>query len=188
MFEYWDDDDGRLGFLKFLYTSPILGTPLNLRGDEVEKNKYMKKKNKNRMLYELEAQQNKIQKNKYKGKKILALDFGEKFCGVAFSLDGIMGVPVKVFDTQNLDEEIESLIKEKKPDFWVLGLPLSSDASENKICAKIRKIKKNVLEKRFSQQVFLVNERNSSQDFSHLEGRIDDLAALKILEFFLEQV
>ncbi len=139
------------------------------------------------MLYELEAQQNKAQIHKYKGKKILALDFGEKFCGVAFSLDGIMVIPISIFDTKKFEEEIEKLIKEKNPDFWILGLPLSSDNSENKICAKIKKIKKDILEDKFQQEVKLVNERCSSQNFYNLDGRIDDLAAQKILEYFLDQ-
>ncbi len=149
----------------------------------------MKKRDKNRILYDLEARHGArgVKMNKYEGKKILALDFGEKFCGTAFSFDGVSTLPLTVFDTHDFEVEIKKLIKEKNPDFWVVGLPLSSDKSENKICKKIRKIKKNILEEKFQQKVKLVNERCSSRNFYDLDGRIDDLAAQKILEFFLEQ-
>jgi len=126
-------------------------------------------------------------KSKKRSKPVLAVDYGEKFCGVAFSPDGILTVPIDVFATEKIYKKIRDLIEMKKIKKLVFGLPVSSDGTENEICAKVRALAlacENLIE-----EIHFENERFSTQnikDFSSRE-RVDDVAAAEILKFFLER-
>ncbi|MBT3349282.1 Holliday junction resolvase RuvX [bacterium] len=123
----------------------------------------------------------------------IGLDLGEKFCGLAWSPDGVVALPIEAVPIENLDAALERArekFEEKNP-VLVVGLPVSGDGSENLWCQEIRKIAKN-LAKKFT--IELVDERGSSQavlfsaeNKSDRAERIDDLAAVKILEFWLQK-
>ncbi len=133
---------------------------------------------------ELEKAHSKIQEG---SDPVLAVDYGEKFCGVAFSPDGILTVPIDVFATEKIYRKIRDLIDSKKIERLVFGLPISSDGTENEICAKVRALAKAC--ENLISEVYFEDERNSTQavqDFSS-KDRVDDLAAAVILQFFLNR-
>lgn len=138
-----------------------------------------------KILQDLKLRNQEISK-KTKKRSILSVDYGEKFCGLAFSPDGICVLPLLVISNELLFETIIEKIQEKKIQEIVFGLPLSSDNFENKICKQVKKISKKF--QKLGYNVYLQNERFSSQNTitSKKNSRIDDLAAAKILEYFLE--
>ncbi|MDH3324531.1 MAG: RuvX/YqgF family protein [Candidatus Peregrinibacteria bacterium] len=120
---------------------------------------------------------------KHLGEKVLALDYGEKFCGLAWSPDGVVVLPVGVFSLNEILGEIIKVLNEKQIDLVIVGLPVSSDGSENEVCGMIRKFVEKLEP---VAKVELVNERFSSQRvLSSDKDRIDDLAAARILEYYL---
>lgn len=142
------------------------------------------KKLDHRALQNLELQNH--QTSEAKQKSILALDYGEKFCGFAFSPDGVCVFPLEIIPTQSFQERIFDLLNKKYVHVLIVGLPLQNDNSENETCQLIRaEIKKLNLE----IPVVFVNERSSSESVHAPEKneRHDDLAAAKILEFYLAQ-
>ncbi|MCF7830929.1 Holliday junction resolvase RuvX [Candidatus Gracilibacteria bacterium] len=143
----------------------------------------MKKPVNSRLLQNLELQ------NKSVGKKIaqniLGLDFGQKFCGLAFSPDGVCVVPLEVVATTNILERIKEISEAKNIQKIVLGLPLEKDGTNNKWCEEILLFAKKLTK---TIPLEFVNERSSSQNIINTKKeRIDDLAAAKILEFYLDK-
>lgn len=124
---------------------------------------------------------------------ILAVDYGEKYSGLSISGDGVLALPLEVVATEKLDVRIQEIIRANDILFLVFGLPFSSDNSENHVCDQIRTFAKK-LEKTQMQhpclkhipEIFFVNERHSSRVITSKKtsGRIDDLAAVNILEYF----
>ncbi len=123
--------------------------------------------------------------SKAKISPVLALDYGEKFCGLAWSPDGVVALPLKVVPTANSREILTEIYAKKQCQKLIVGLPISGDGTENKTCQQIRNFAKSLT----ISNLEFVNERNSSQaTFSGEKNeRIDDLAAAKILEFWLQQ-
>ncbi len=118
-------------------------------------------------------------------KNLLAIDYGIKHCGLAFSPDGICVIPLQVIDTESLAEIIQDLTGAKKFQTIIFGLPLLPDGSENKLCQEIRK-QGQILKKNYT--VKYINERFSTKKtISSDNNRKDDLAAMNILEFYLAQ-
>jgi putative transcription antitermination factor YqgF len=119
---------------------------------------------------------------------ILAFDYGEKMSGLAWSPDGIVVFPIEVVDTAKSREILLQTYAEKNCQQLVIGLPVSGDGTENSICQKIKKFAKSLEIK----NIKFVNERNSSQETffrgksNQPKPRIDDLAAARILEYWLE--
>ena len=50
----------------------------------------------------------------YKPQIVLALDYGEKFCGLAWSPDGIMVFPLGVFARDQITGEMQKIIRDKR--------------------------------------------------------------------------
>jgi RNase H-fold protein (predicted Holliday junction resolvase) len=117
---------------------------------------------------------------------ILALDYGKKFCGFAFSPDGICVFPLEIVVTRNFQTHIHFLLNNKNVQLLVVGLPLQNNNTENKTCHLIRS---EIQKLSLSLPVVFINERNSSHsiDAPDKRERHDDLAAAKILEFYLAQ-
>ena len=124
---------------------------------------------------------------------ILAIDYGEKFSGLAYSPDGICCLALKTVAADDLLNSLDQEILLKNPKIIVLGLPLSQDQQENHICAKIRKFEKKLNKLYPKIKTVLTNERFSSQNviksrkLKHKNQRIDDLAASQILSFYLSE-
>lgn len=139
-----------------------------------------------KILQDLKLRTQNESKN-FEKKVLLSVDYGEKFCGLAFSPDGICVFPLLVIPNKALFETIIEKIEEKKIQEIIFGLPLSSDNYENKICQQVKKIAQKF--KKLGYKIHFQNERFSSQNTitSKKNSRIDDLAAAKILEYFLEK-
>ncbi len=137
-----------------------------------------------RILQSLELQ-NQHETTKAATQPIIALDWGEKFCGLAWSPDGSVCLPAGVHPRTQIVDAINKLIQEKSPSKIIVGLPISGDGGENHICALIREF----VEKEITIPSEFCNERGSSQaTLSHVKNdRIDDLAAAHILERYLRQ-
>jgi RNase H-fold protein (predicted Holliday junction resolvase) len=136
-----------------------------------------------RVLQSLELQNEQTSLN-INNEPLLALDWGEKYCGLAWTPDGVVCLPIGVFSRTQISNEIKKLAQEKTIKKLIVGIPISGDGSENHICEIIRTfIKKNI-----SLPVEWCNERGSSQaTISRDKTRIDDLAALHILERHLRE-
>lgn len=115
----------------------------------------------------------------------LALDYGEKYCGLAWSLDGQCILPLEVVLFEDLMEKISFYLLNKSIKTLVMGLPVSAGGKENHICKRVRHLKKQI-ESLYGISVKLINEQYSSSLVLDIEGRKDDLAACKILEFYLQ--
>jgi RNase H-fold protein (predicted Holliday junction resolvase) len=114
-------------------------------------------------------------------KNILALDYGEKFCGLAFSPDGICTFPLEVVPTEKIEEKMKEVLNKKCVQGLVVGLPILPNGQENKLCGIIREFVKQF---EALVPVEFVNERFSSKlVLPQKADRIDDFAAVKILEF-----
>lgn len=116
---------------------------------------------------------------------VLGVDYGEKFCGLAWSPDGVVVFPVSVVPRENLLAAIENFLEEKNIKKIVFGLPLGSRNEENHICEQIRVFASNL--QVGGRAIFFQNERFSSQAVMGEAERIDDLAAAKILEYWFEK-
>lgn len=122
------------------------------------------------------------------GGVVLAIDYGEKYCGLAVAPDGMTVLPVGVSQTEYLKPKLQELLGQYQGQVLVLGLPLSSDGSENHVCEQIRDLAAELKTLYPEKMVELVNERGSSQAaLSPDESRLDDLAAAHILEFYLSK-
>ena len=121
------------------------------------------------------------QQQREKTPPILAIDFGEKFCGIAFSPDGAVIFPLGIFATAEIFLKIKNFLKTKKIEKIIVGLP---DCGE-KIRAKIFQFAKNL--QIFGKKIEFENERFSSKIAGKIAARNDDVAAAKILEFFLSR-
>ncbi len=113
---------------------------------------------------------------------LLAIDYGSKKCGLAYSPDGIVALPHSIVETKKLESTLKEIIAEKSIKALVWGLPLASDGTENQLCSIIRTLHEE-WEKILPS--FLVNERYSTQStLSTDDNPVDDLSAAKILEYF----
>ena len=144
----------------------------------------MKRQNKS-FLQNLELRsQMDFDRNLFKS-KCLAIDFGEKFSGLAlFERQGFLNLGI--CDTSQLKQKIREIINIRQVKNLVFGLPLGTDGRENLLCKKIKKFARIFAE---SCTVHFVDERNSSQDtlLPPQKNRIDDQSALNILEYFLRE-
>ncbi len=141
------------------------------------------KKISSRILASLELQNKhtSIPENK---EPLLALDWGEKYCGLAWTPDSIVSLPLGTFTRTQISNKIKEFAQKKETKKIIIGLPISGDGSENHICNAIRHFVKNNI----SLSVLWCNERGSSQaTISKKNERIDDLAAVHILERYLRE-
>ncbi len=96
---------------------------------------------------------------------VLAIDFGEKFTGVAVGESSVgMAHPLALITAESKAtrmDAIAALVAEWKPGFLVVGLPLSMDGTEHELTRRCRRFARQ-LESRFRLPVRLVDERLSS--------------------------
>lgn len=134
------------------------------------------------------------------GLRILALDIGEKRCGIAVSdADCTMSFPLKVLPTDevvNVSRSFRNILEDYEPSLLVSGLPVSMSGEEGPQAARIRQAAMDISGK-VGIPIEFVDERLSSTeakrimreagiDERHARGRIDGVAASLILEVFLE--
>ncbi len=136
--------------------------------------------------------QNKIVEIQNKNFPLMAIDYGEKYCGLAFSPDSICYLPLKIVTTTELLITVQKLIESKGIKVLVFGLPFGSECLESNFTHKIRYIARKIKKQNKIIDLKFVNERDSSQLSKatilqqNTPKRIDDLAACRILQFYLE--
>ncbi len=134
---------------------------------------------------------NQCQKPQIKQKPLLGVDWGIRFCGLAFSPDGVCVFPLVVIEQSELEQTIKKIIKEKKVNKIIIGFPISPNSQENQVCKEIKKFA-NKLRDLFSLEIIFQNEKFSTKEGLALktkkEKRADHLAAAKILEYYLDKL
>ncbi len=116
---------------------------------------------------------------------VLGVDYGSKFTGIAFMGKGGGMIPLQVCKSDNtLVGVIKNYIKEKEIGILVMGLPLGQDGGLNPLCKEIQRFSKQFQSN--TVRVEFINEKYSSVlTYKQKDERIDDLAALRILEFYI---
>lgn len=126
---------------------------------------------------------------------ILGLDVGDKRIGVALANTiARLPSPLKIITPDELKKDIAFLVKEHNIETVIVGLPLSSDGSENQQTAKIRSYV-DLLRPQISEvKIHYVNEALTSKDAANYIASqkrfkdrryYDDIAACYIIEEYL---
>ena len=129
----------------------------------------------------------------------MAFDFGTKKIGVAVG-QSITGTASPVSVLKAVDgipdwEVVEKMVKEWRPNVFVVGMPFNMDGSENEMTVLARKFSQR-LQERFSKPCYTMDERLSTREARDLKKQlveaqgkkyndkevIDSLAAQLILE------
>ncbi len=122
-------------------------------------------------------------------KNILAIDYGERFIGLAVrTIKTTIPIPLKVIDfKKELGLKIISeIINEYDIEDIVVGYPIGLNNSENRMTDLVNLFIKDI--SKFNIPIFKIDERLSSKLFNNgSKDRIDDLSALEILESYIKQ-
>lgn len=126
--------------------------------------------------------------------KIIALDLGDKWIGVAISDESLLFArPYKTVDLENLENFLNNIIKEENIKKIVIGYPKTLRGTESQQTKKIL-ITKEKLEKIFNNIEFILwDERSSSKRAEILKPaknkedklKSHSIAAAFILESYL---
>ncbi len=133
--------------------------------------------------------------------KHICFDYGQKRTGVAVSdAGGSMAFPrgAIIKKTRELFfADILRLLTEEAAEILVLGLPLQADGTDGLTARQVRNLAQS-LKRRVSIPIFFMPEAYSSAEAEIMlkesgqkvwmrDGRVDSLAAMRILESFLNQ-
>ncbi len=120
---------------------------------------------------------------------LLAIDYGERFLGIAIrTLKTTIPIPLRVIDSkkETINKSIQLIIKEYDINEIIIGYPIGLNNSENRM-TKLVNIFIEEIDK-FNIPIYKIDERLSSKLFSDgSKDRIDDLSALEILESYIKQ-
>ena len=118
---------------------------------------------------------------------ILAIDYGERFLGLAVrTAKTTIPIPLKVIDSKKdiIKKSLIDCIKEYNINEIVIGYPIGLNNSENRMTNLVNDFIEDINE--FNIPIFKIDERLSSKLFkSNSKDRIDDLSALEILESYI---
>ena len=103
--------------------------------------------------------------SKVSGHTILAFDFGARWIGVAVGdTETRLASPLGMFEAESRIgriAEVETLVREWRPERLLVGLPLAMDGGEHDMTRRARRFARQ-LESRFRLPVELADERLSS--------------------------
>ena len=103
--------------------------------------------------------------SKVSGHTVLAFDFGTRWIGVAVGdTETRLANPLGMFEAAGASRcmaEVETLVREWRPERLVVGLPLAMDGSEHDMTRRARRFARQ-LQARFRLPVDLADERLSS--------------------------
>lgn len=132
---------------------------------------------------------------------LLAFDYGTQNIGVASGQLLLHATtelpPLKARDGMPNWDDVEKLLKDRKPDLVLVGLPLNMDGTESELSTRARKFG-NRLHGRFGVRVEMVDERLSTfaakeeaaergHKGNYGQAPIDSIAARLILESWFQR-
>ena len=132
-----------------------------------------------------------------KNQRIIGLDVGDKAVGVAVSdVSGTVATPYAVIDRKKFMKEIKTIITEKSPCGFVVGMPLEMNGGKGPRYQSVKAFTRT-LEKETALPVLFHDERFSSRAVENMMLRADmsrqrrnelsdKLAAAYILQGWLE--
>ncbi|MBT4921924.1 MAG: Holliday junction resolvase RuvX [Rickettsiales bacterium] len=138
--------------------------------------------------------------SKYRDKKILAIDFGEKKLGFAHSDFGqVIATPLKTYYRKDLEFDlvsIRNILISLSADVILLGLPLSPEGTYLQSAQKVKSFA-NILNDNLDVDIFFWDERFSTKQAQKIlqesgmsgkeaDQKDDMIAASIILNSFLE--
>ncbi|MCL2756794.1 MAG: Holliday junction resolvase RuvX [Coriobacteriia bacterium] len=131
---------------------------------------------------------------------VLALDIGEKRCGIAVSdSSGKIAIPISTLDTQHVlggHPDFKRILSDHEPELLLCGLPVSLDGAEHTQAIRIRQ-QAELISQQTGLPLAFVDERLSSSEARRLlresghtersmRGKVDMVAASLILATWLE--
>ena len=122
-------------------------------------------------------------------KNIIAIDYGERYIGLALKKNTITSpYAYKVLDSNSIDilDEIKQTLLEHKIDEIVIGYPIGLNAHETRMSNVVDEFIENDLKSIANIPIHKIDERMTSKLTNDNSVRNDDLAALEILNSYLE--
>ena len=124
--------------------------------------------------------------------KIIAIDVGLKRIGVAYTPNKSVVVPLNAIIRKNRNQaarDVSNLLKEYKTDILVVGIPFTNEDMQKRIKHFVNLLefegKIEFVDESFTSMA--VEEEMKGQIKYKRDGRVDSLAAKKILESFLSK-
>ncbi len=140
---------------------------------------------------------NKAKADEFRNKSIVALDYGDRFIGIAASdISQIIATPVTVLERNNIERDLKQIAKileSYQTKLILLGLPNNHDQATEKTTQKVKSFA-NILNQQLDVDIFYFDERYSSHAASRVTNqaefkkfsRDDAHAACFVLQGFLE--
>ena len=122
-------------------------------------------------------------------KNIIAIDYGERYIGLALKKDSITSpYAYKVLDSKSIDvvDEIKQTLLEHKIDEIVIGYPIGLNAHKTRMSNVVDEFIENDLKSIANIPIHKIDERMTSKLTNDNSVRNDDLAALEILNSYLK--
>ena len=122
-------------------------------------------------------------------KNIIAIDYGERYIGLALKKNTITSpYAYKVLDSNSIDilDEIKQTLLEHKIDEIVIGYPIGLNSHETRMSNVVDEFIENDLKSIANIPIHKIDERMTSKLTNDNSVRNDDLAALEILNSYLK--
>lgn len=106
----------------------------------------------------------------------LALDFGDRYIGLAYSDAGFLPQELATIDQRHLTEDevlqrLAAVIKNQEIKTLVIGLPVNADGSENNRCRQSRRFSENFKDYLKLTLSFLPSTFYFPEDFSSFDAK-----------------
>ena len=122
-------------------------------------------------------------------KNIIAIDYGERYVGLALKKQSINSAyAYKVLDSKSLDvlDEIKQSLIDHEIDEIVIGYPIGLNAHQTRMSNAVDEFIENDLKSITTVPIHKIDERMTSKLTNDNSIRNDDLAALEILNSHLK--
>ena len=122
-------------------------------------------------------------------KNIIAIDFGERYIGLALKRESLSTpYPLKILDTQKIQvlNELKSILIEHNIDEIIIGYPIGLNNHQTRMSKVVDKFIENDLKSITNIPIHKIDERMTSKLTNDNSVRNDDLAALEILNSYLK--
>ena len=94
--------------------------------------------------------------------KLIGIDYGEKYIGISYSINGVIVEPHKVVEREKFTLEFSIIFEKIKPDKVIVGYPLLLSGDKGTMVHKVEKFAKEIKEK-FKVEVIFFDERFTTE-------------------------